>query len=492
MLDDPQHQRLRDLEERQCKLLEKLAQLHTQYDFETRKEEQLRLENMAGGIQETLLTLQRVETEYLTIKQQPLFIEASRLKRIGSFQEAIAIWRDILHSAPDNSMVLQEIAMLEKLAAQQAAVADLTKNLSRIKEIRPIFKELMALLKQPAGTAEYMALVEQAEFFLTSSEPDTEGFMLWWEEERPSSQPTSQNVDISRLAGRVQRGEIVLFLGSGITSAYGEEDVDVQENALAKLLAKQIGYEQFNGTLSSIAEYYQLRPDFGQSALLENIRSGLPHDMHNVALYQALAKVQAPLILISAAYDSLLECAFRETGKRFVELASIVRRSDEYDIGHVVVGFSDDSQPTTVYPEEQLSRMKFLENGYSIIYKIRGTCGGADDCGGSGDDMLRRDALTLSESSYFNFARYADRMIPSYLAKQLRNRGFLFVGYYPRDWEDRLLVNAMLERRNSQEPCYVIGATSGPLEAAFWKSRSVEQYQIDIRELDKCLEGVGV
>jgi hypothetical protein len=485
--DPPQRQRLLDLEKRQCDLLEKLSRLEEEHDFETRVENKMRQEK---EIADTKARLQLVETEYLTIKQQPLFIEASRLKRIGSFQEAIAIWRDILHSAPSNSMVLQEIAMLEKLAAQQAAVIDLTKNLSRIKEIRPIFKELMALLKQPAGTAEYMALVEQAEFFLTSSEPDTEGFMLWWEEELPSSQPHSQNVDISRLAGRVQRGEIVLFLGSGITSAYGEEDVDVQENALAKLLAKQIGYEQFNGTLSSIAEYYQLHPDYGPSALLENIRSGLPHDMHSVALYQALAKVQAPLILISAAYDSLLECAFRESGKRFVELASIVRRSDEYDIGHVVVSFSDDSQPTTVYPEEQLSRMKFLENGYSIIYKIRGTCGAAE-CGGDGDDMLRRDALTLSESSYFNFARYADRMIPSYLAKQLRNRGFLFVGYYPRDWEDRLLVNAMLERRNSQELCHVIGATSGPLEAAFWKSRNVEQYHTDIRELEKCLEGVG-
>ncbi len=106
---------------------------------------------------------------------------------------------------------------------------------------------------------------------------------------------------------------------------------------------------------------------------------------------------------------------------------------------------------------------------------------------------LRRDALTLSESNYFSFARYADQMIPGYLARQLRNRGFLFVGYRPRDWEDRLLVNALLEkRRNSQEPCYVIGATAEPLEAAYWESRNVKQYQIDIRELDKYLEEVGV
>ncbi len=171
--------------------------------------------------------------------------------------------------------------------------------------------------------------------------------------------PTAtQNVDIAKLAGRVQRGEMVLFLGSGIICLCAM--MEYRKTALGTQLAQQIGYEQFNGTLSSIAEYYQLRPDFGQSALLENLRAQFAGRMHKVVLcIRHLAKVQAPLILISAAYDNLLESVFREAGKRFVELASIVRRSDEYDIGHVLVSFSDDSQPTKVYPEEELSRLKF-------------------------------------------------------------------------------------------------------------------------------------
>ena len=257
-------------------------------------------------------------------------------------------------------------------------------------------------------------------------------------------------------------------------------------------LAQRIGYEQFNGSLSSIAEYYQLRPDFGHPELLKTLRGHLSQNGHGVLLYKALAKIQAPLILISSAYDNRLEKAFRAADKPFVELSSIVRRSDEYDIGHVVVNYSDsDSSQAAPVSGEKLSGMRFLEQGYSVIYKIRGNCGTTEGSADE-DELLQQDALTLSESSYFSFARYADKIIPGYLARQLRNRGFLFVGYQPKDWEDRLLASALLEKRNSQEPCYVIGDTSEPMETAFWKSRSVEPYPIDIRELDKYLEEVMV
>lgn len=281
-----------------------------------------------------------------------------------------------------------------------------------------------------------------------------------------------------------------------MVSAYCDEPHE--ERALVGQLAKQIGYEHFDGTLPSIAEYYQLRADLGLASLLDNLRQSLPDAARVINLYQALAKVNAPLILVSSVYDNLLECTFQAAGKRFVELASIINRSEDYDIGHVVVSYSDHSQPTYVCPEEELSRLRLLENGYSVIYKIRGTCE-TDNGQDAAENLLRRDAMTLSESNYFNFARYADRIIPDYLARQFRNRGFLFIGYRPKEWEDRLLVSALLEkRRNAQEPCYVIGnapqAGEPPqlLESAFWEHRHVKQYHFDFRELDAYLAGVGV
>jgi hypothetical protein len=177
-----------------------------------------------------------------------------------------------------------------------------------------------------------MMLVEQTELLLDDV-LDTETFILWWYAVTATpTHPTTQHVDMAKLAGRVQRGEMALFFGSGIACA----DESGQAAALVQQLAQQIGYDPFSGTLSSIAEYYQLHPDFGQSALLENLLIRLPGQAQDKLLYQALARVKVPLILIAAAYDNVLESVFREAGKRFVELASIVRRSDEYDIGHVL------------------------------------------------------------------------------------------------------------------------------------------------------------
>ena len=486
MSEDFRQIKITSLNARRIKLQENLNRFYEDLDFETRTEEKIRLEREVEIIS---ISISSIENELLGIQQYEKLAEANRLTRIGSLHEAIAIWREIQSTNPDNSVAVREISVLEKLSEQQATAAQLIKRLtSRIKDVRPIFKGLVAALRLPADTAEYEILLEQTELLL-EYELDAESYLLWWEAIHDNSLSKNlQPLDISRIAGRVQRGEMVLFIGSGIASFYSEKNSE--ENELVTQLAQQIGYEQFNGSLSSIAEYYQLRPDYGQAELLKTLRGHLSQNGHGILLYKALAKVQSPLVLISSAYDNRLEEAFQIAGKPFVELSSIIRRTDDYDIGHVVVNYSDsDSQQGTPVPGEKLSGMRFLEQGYSVIYKIRGNCTSIDD-DLSDNELLQQDALTLSESSYFSFARYADKIIPSYLARQLRNRGFLFVGYQPKAWEDRLLASTLLEKRDSQELCYVIGDTSEPMETAFWKSRKVETYPIDIRELDKYLEEV--
>ena len=492
MPDDLHQQKLRDLQTRQVMLAEKLARLHQQYDLETRVEEQMRIEK---GIADTQAAVYRVETELLTLQQSSLITEAAQLKRNGAYLKALACWQQIQYIYPGNPIAEQEIAALENLHANQTKAVDVVKRLAfRMKDIKPMFKELAETLKQPDGSPEYGAMLEQTEAFL-EGELDASDFMDWYAVMKPDTN-SGHGVNIEALAKRVQKGEVVLFLGSDVVSAYCDEPHE--ERTLVGKLAKQIGYTDFDGTLSSIAEYYQLRSDLGVASLLDNLRESLPDAARVINLYQALAKINVPLILISSGYDNLLESTFQAAGKRFVELASIINRSEDYDIGHVVVSYSDHSKPSQVYPEEALSRLRLLESGYSIIYKIRGTCE-TSDCHDAAESLLRRDAMTLSESNYFSFARYADRIIPDYLARQFRNRGFLFIGYRPKKWEDRLLVSALLEkRRNAQEPCYVVGNVPqggekpNLLENAFWDYRNVKQYHFDFRELDAYLEGVTV
>lgn len=443
-----------------------LVRLQQAHDLETHIDEKIRIEVLIANKQQTLWRAYQQET--------------ARLRSKRSFSAAINLWKEalsFLRQAEFPPSIQTELADLAQLEQQALVIGELKQCLSRVKALRPFFPELIQALGQAVGTANFSLLKEQIEFFLQNSPADHEGFLLWWQMERATTFTPNKNLDMTRLAARIQQGDMVLFMGSGVI-----ENQHSNQQIVAQL-AEHIGYQHFNGTLSSIAEYYQLRPEFGTSALLTSLRAQLPKTPLSVHLYQALAKITAPVVLISATYDNLLETAFQHSGKPFVELASIVRRSEDYDIGHVLVSFSDQRQAPRVYPEEELSRLRFIEDGYSIIYKIRGTF--AIDP--SRDEAILRDALTLTESHYFNFARYAERIIPSYVARQLRNRGFLFVGYQPSHWEERLLAGALLERRQSQESCYVLGTSPDLLEDAYWAARNVKSHPISLSEFDRYL-----
>lgn len=461
-----QSDRLAQLLARQSDLTTKLARLEKGYDFETQIDEKLRLEQV---IAQTKQELRLLNNDVFNLQQQINIAEADRLKRNGAYAEALALWQNLRSLDPNNPQVIQAITYLEYLCQQTDKVALIIKQISRLKEIRPIFKELSTLLKQPSDTASYHYLCEQVEFFLTgTASPDTEGFLLWWEEEYQPNQRKVEALDIARLAARIQRGEIVLFLGSGIS------DENNQEAGIATYLAEQIGYTPFNGTLSAIAEYYQLKADYGQSALLENLRARLPTDPQAILLYKALAQIAKPLVLISAAYDNLLAQAFDTANKPYVELTTVIQQR-EY-LGKMLLRFSDKKYPSKAYTEDELSPLCLMENGYSIIYKIRGTF-----------NPLDSESLILSERDYFEFARHAPRSIPDYFTKQLRNRGFLFIGYRPLHWEERLIASILLEKRQSPEPCHVLGSTPDPLESAYWESRHVKHYVVDLKALDNCL-----
>lgn len=438
------------------------------YDRETRSEEKLRLEPI----------IQEAQAALFRACQQ----EANRLRCHASYVEALDLWDQTKTylNASIRELVTQEVEQLKQLQIEANQISVLITKLSRIAQLRPYFLSLSKMLRQATNNPLSQLLREQIELFLLNETPDVEGFLIWWEAEQQQIVANSTNeIDFKRLAERIKRGEIALFLGTGVSE-------DDNQNHAVGYLAEQIGYNDFNGTLSTIAEYYQLKVDYGTSALLKQLQTVLATRQSPMLLYAALAKMAQPLILISSAYDGHLEAAFSQAGKRFVELSSMVVRSHEYDIGHVLLKASDHNPNLPLYcPEEQLSKLDLLGQGYSLIYKIRGTCSTESN----EYDLLSRDALTLTESNYLNFARYAERIIPSYLARHLRHRALLFVAYRPLYWEERLLVSALLERRISDEPCYVLTSKLNPLEAAYWESRKVKAYPLELEELDQYLEG---
>jgi hypothetical protein len=153
-------------------------------------------------------------------------------------------------------------------------------------------------------------------------------------------------------------------------------------------------------------------------------------------------------------------------------------------VGNILIRYSDKNDFEPPCLEQELSRHKLLDAGYTIIYKVRGYCHMDDS-----QDSHDHNCLALSEDNYLTFARYADKLIPSYITRQLIGRGLLFLGYAPRQWEDRLIVNAILgRRRNPSEPSSIIGGKFDRFETAFWDSRHVRRHALELNDFVTKLE----
>ncbi|MBU0655910.1 MAG: SIR2 family protein [Gammaproteobacteria bacterium] len=462
-------------------LYSKLTQMQQDYDIETRSEEKFRLN---VKLEETRQALTEAEKDYRTTKVASLQAELVTLRRNKAYQEALDVARQIQQTSPAEPRIQDEInelqARLEQGQQAQQTLAQLTAHFA---QLAPIINDLANVLN-PRNEHELLPTINtMAQNFLAGT-LDATAFITICRSllSNPASDARASSAhQYTKLAERIRKGQTVLFLGSSIPRLYDSASGD--EGELANRLAEEIHYQNFKGGLSSIAEYYQLLPEYGRTSLLENLYKSLPHQ-RPPNLYDSLARIPTSLVLISSAYDNLLENAFRAAGKPFVEMASIINPSEDYKLGYVVVKYSDNAQPECLCPQEELSKLDLLAK-YSILYKIRGTC---DENHVNGSSAWR-DALTLSESNYFTFAENASKIIPDYLTRQFRDRGFLFIGFTPSRWEDRLLARALLlKRRNHAEPCYTIGKSGDPLQTAFWENQNVRQYEMEFAELDKHLQ----
>lgn len=417
----------------------------------------------------------------------PLIKAALKAKHNEAYPEALQMWQQVLARAPQHPRAQSEVEALSKIIQQrQQGQAYLLQLVPRMTEISTIFAELARVLSEAGKHLHSQTLLEATQAFLAQqwTAADYVQFCQTLFMQRVVSSK-SASTNYAAFAQRVVRGEVVLFIGSELAKDY-QQPVQTEQD-LAEHLAAKLEFSQFRGSFSSIAEYFRLHKDYGDNHLLQVLRESLTVTTQEWQFYQYLARIHAPLILISSAYDDALERCFTAPGKRYIELTSLVRRDERYDIGHLVVRYSDRSEPEFYRPiEEEISRFRWYEEGYSLIFKIRGTCSSCQP-----EQDYQREALTVAESDYFTFARYAEKMIPAYLAKHFKHKGFLFLGFSPTTWEERLVVSALLERRRKvypNDPPYTVSANHNPLEDAYWLGQQVQQHYMDLRKLAEYLE----
>ena len=470
-------------------LSEKISKLQQQMDLETRADEKMRLEKI---VHSTEIEREEVEKELTTYglqlqqsKKEDYIRDALRMERNDAFREAAKLWDLVRECDPGDSRADRAIQRLAKRQRQTEKISALIKDLShRMLEIKPIFAKVIRRLQQMAnsGAGENLTLLPVVENFLAKKLTAEEFMQIIQELENGFKTGTREAFDFRALASRLKRGEIVLFFGSDIPRLTGVDSPDVE--TMVASLAHQANYDNFSGPLSMIAEYYQMKPEYGRRSLELSLQELLPSVSITVPLYELLAQIEQPLVLISAAFDTLLENAFRKAGKKFALICALISTSPDYPVGNILIRYSDKDDFEQPCLEHELSQHKLLDAGYTIIYKVRGYCHFDDN-----QDSHEHTCLALSEDNYITFARYADKLIPSYITRQFIGRGLLFLGYAPRQWEDRMIVNAILrKRRNPSEPSSIIGGKFNRFEGAFWDSRNVRRHALELNDFVSKLE----
>jgi len=486
------------------------------------------------------------------------------MEQNGAYQEAIKTLQAIREAAPEDTEIVSEIEHLREKLRQSQFVQKVLQGLSlRIAEIARIYKPLVLRLKRMVREGideEGEILLDVLEQFL-DKELVAEALLTFWESFDTKTSQAAQHPRYNILAERLQRGELISFLGPGIHHLSKEPLVTSKE--LTQKLANQAEYQNFSGTLSMISQYYQMT-EYGRGTLLRTVQETVePRSALQQAnpLHELLVRIHCPILMISASYDNQLERSFLEAQKKFVVISHL---REEGGVGKIVLKYAEKSHPESPITTEDVSKLNLLENGYSIIYKVCG-CFGLHQEGIIGKtvadprtiqqknevqekwDLLSEklsrlergliletnpeekfrleksiadikaereqveqqlnevearllpqggaqlyqtsdaqghiiDSVFISEDDYFAFAKRVETLIPGYLAKQVSQKSLLFLGHNLNEWQDRLILTTILEkRRTNRERSYAVQENPTAYETAYWKFHGVDLYQVSLK-----------
>ena len=402
-----------------------------------------------------------------------LLDKVRQMERNHAYEEAIKQWEYIRTLNPPDLNVAQEIQRLEEQAEQVERIRDIKRRLAQRRlDIASIYMRVASRLKrmEKEGVDEEAEIIlDLVEEFLTL-EGSVEEFTTSWlkiVETHPCSK-LSKRVNYKALAERLQRGDIVILLGSKV-AALSNPMLSRLEN-LVPLLAQCADYPSFQGSLPEICEYMHLNHQFGRRSLCIKLQELIePAQSVSISLYQLLAQLSVPLLLIAATYDAWLETIFNQHEKKFVLLCHSTQ-----EIGTLFLDYSD-QEGVERCSIDKLSGLQLLERGYSVIYKILGRFE-------VGTTTTTQDSLILSERDYLTFVQYQDKLIPNYVVAQLRGRGFWVLGHYPHSWEQRLIIRTILKQRQHEEPALTVHPDPDEFARLYWENRRVKNYPLTLPE----------
>ena len=299
-----------------------------------------------------------------------------------------------------------------------------------------------------------------------------------------AAQAREKSPDYQTLATLLKRGELIPFLGPGVLPLSGFPDPS--SPGLVEKMAQRVHCFKFNGTLPMISQYCKSEKKHTKGWIIDDLKKLLLEEKNSnppVLLYEMLAGIEVPILVVSTSYDDLLEFTFCQKRKKFAVVSHHVQA--DKDFGKLCVQYSDKTGPDRLYKAEEISELKLLDDGYSIIYKICGRMNLAHD-----NNRLTRELPKpgdappmIFEEEFFIFSMYLEQSIPDFFIRQFSDSGFLFLGYNLDDWQDRLIAYVILEKWKNGNNSFTVCREPNPYERTFWKSLlSTELYGVELEE----------
>lgn len=274
-------------------------------------------------------------------------------------------------------------------------------------------------------------------------------------------------------------GRLTLFLGADVSHAGGAWEPGAtlpSAQELAAHLGARFRYPPGSPDACDLARVSQYAADTASDpgelyGALREVFAAEPEPPRLHTLLPRLASraydsAPAGTLILSTAYDDLLERAFKRQRVRFHLLSYLARGEQAGKFLHLT------PEGAAVPIDVPLEYQK-LTGGLPVIIKV---------CGGVNRERAEYDSFVITEDDYIEQLTLSDvvSLLPLTLAARMRRSSFLFLGCSPRDWNTRVLLRRIWTRQRPGSQSWAIRAGHDSIERALWRERNVEPFGIPL------------
>ncbi len=266
------------------------------------------------------------------------------------------------------------------------------------------------------------------------------------------------------------------FENEGVPKTYTVEYLPTgRELAECLALLAKFPKEEEAKELPAVAQFMKL--EGGRNELRLSLQEIFSFEQQPAKIHQYLSEVaaQKPLLIVTTNYDDLMERALKTAECEFDVVVHVTESKKEDEVPTQVLCWRHgEAAPISCLPKN----LDIDPNKRSVIYKMHG----AIDRTKSGHDQY-----VITEDDYVNFLSRVKTAIPNVFAELFTTRAFLFLGYGLADWNFRVVLNQVMQRRDDIKS-WAIEPLPRELVKKLWGHRNVNVY--DGLSLDQFVSGL--